>query len=459
MRDLTKGPVHGHILQLSTFIALTTLFQTLYFLVDLYFVGRLGKEAIAGVGLAGTLAMVVLALTQTLGVGATSLVAQSLGRKQREQAERFFNQALVLSTVVGLAFGIVAFATRHAYSAWLSADETTAAQSARYLDWFVPALVAQFPLVAMGAALRGMGDLKIPTLIQVATVVINIALAPVLMFGWGTGVPLGVAGASLASFLAVLLGCAAFSSYFARAASPLHVRLRQWMPDVGEWWHMLRVGLPVGGEFLLMSIYLTLVYDIIRPFGAAAQAGFGIGVRVMQSLFLPAVAIGFATAPVAGQNFGARQGPRVRQTFYSAAIISGAVMVTLTIVCWLVSDHMVRIFNSDATVIAFGTEYLHIVSWNFVASGVVFVTSSMFQGMGNTLPSLGSSVLRLFLFALPGYLLAQQPGFQMRTLWYVSVGSVLIQTVVAVWLLHREFDRRLSFAELAAEGAMPLPEG
>ena len=257
MRDLTKGPVHGHVLQLSTFIALTTFFQTLYFLVDLYFVGRLGKEAIAGVGLSGTLAILVLALTQTLGVGATSLIAQSLGRKRRDQAERFFNQALVLSSVVGLAFGLIAFATRHAYSTWLSADAVTAAQSARYLDWFVPALVLQFPLVAMGAALRGMGDLKMPTLIQIVTVVINIVLAPTLMFGWVTGVPLNVAGASLASFIAIVIGCAAFVAYFARAASPMHVRVSQWSPDFGEWWHMLRVGLPVGGEFLLMSVYLN----------------------------------------------------------------------------------------------------------------------------------------------------------------------------------------------------------
>ncbi len=458
MRDLTQGPVHGHVLQLSTFIALTTFFQTLYFLVDLYFVGRLGKEAIAGVALAGTLAMVVLALTQTLGVGATSLVAQSLGRRQRDQAERFFNQALVLSTVVGLAFGVVSFSTRHAYSAWLSADGETAAQSSRYLDWFVPALVMQFPLVAMGAALRGMGDLKMPTLIQIATVLINIVLAPVLMFGWGTGITLGVAGASLASFVAIVVGCVAFVLYFARQANPIHVRVNQWSPDVREWWHMLRVGLPVGGEFLLMSVYLTLVYDIIRPFGAAAQAGFGIGVRVMQSLFLPAVAIGFATAPVAGQNYGARLGPRVRQTFYSATLISATVMVILTIVCRLVSDRMVRIFNDDPAVIAVGTDYLHIVSWNFVASGIVFVTSSMFQGMGNTLPSLGSSLLRLFLFALPGYLLAQQPGFQITTLWYISVVSVLVQVSVAIWLLHREFDRKLTFAEIAAVGAAPLPE-
>ena len=458
MRDLTKGPVHGHILHLSTFIALTTLFQTLYFLVDLYFVGRLGKEAIAGVGLAGNLTMVVLALTQALGVGATALIAQSLGRGDRQKAERFFNQALILSTVVGLLFAVTAFTLRHQYSAWLSADALTAAQSARYLDWFVPALFLQFALVAMSAALRGMGDLKIPTLIQIATVLLNIVLAPVLMFGWLTGVRLGVAGASLASFLAIAVGCVVFAAYFGRQGSALRVRPHYWRPDLAEWWHMLRVGLPVGGEFALLSVYLTLVYDIIRPFGAAAQAGFGIGVRVMQALFLPAIAIAFATAPVAGQNFGARLGPRVRQTFYSATALSAAVMIVLTAVCQLGADRLVRIFNADPAVVAFGSDYLHIVSWTFLASGIVFVASSVFQGIGNTLPALGSSALRLLIFAVPAYLLAQQPGFEMRTVWYLSVVSVVTQVVVSVTLLHREFGRRLTFAQAEAVVAAPVAE-
>jgi MATE family, multidrug efflux pump len=326
---------------------------------------------------------------------------------------------------------------------------------AQYLDWFIPALFLQFPLVAMGAALRGLGDLKVPTLIQVATVVLNIVLAPVLIFGWGTGHPLGVAGAALASFVAVAVGCLAFTAYFQRGAADLHFRRADWRARPRLWGEMLRVGLPAGGEFALISVYLVLVYDIIRPFGAAAQAGFGIGSRVMQALFLPAVAIAFAAAPVAGQNYGARQGGRVRQTFYSAAAMSAVIMLTLTALCHIAPAGLVQFFNRDAAVVAFGSEYLRIISWNFLASGVVFVSSSVFQGMGNTLPALGSSSLRLLLFALPAYALSQQPGFEVRQLWYLSVASVTAQLCLNLWLLHREFARKLSFAPefspLAAE--------
>jgi putative MATE family efflux protein len=453
MRDLTKGPVGRHVVNLATFIALTMIFQTLYFLADLYFVGRLGKEAVAGVGLAGNLMFIVLALTQSMSVGATSLISQAFGRKDRAQAQLVFNQATVLSNLTGVVFGLLFFAVRGVYARRLAADPATAALGIQYLTWFVPALFLQFPLVIMGAALRAMGDMKLPTVIQVATVLLNIVLAPVLMFGWGTGRPLGVAGAAIASLVAIGVGCVAFVLYFLRPASPLRFASAEWTPRPRLWYAMLRIGLPAGGEFALMSVYMVLVYDIIRPFGAAAQAGFGIGIRVVQALFLPTVAIAFAAAPVAGQNFGAGLGARVRQTFYSAAAISAAIMFALTLLCGIAAAGMIRFFNADPGVVAFGSEYLRIICWNFLASGVVFVSSSVFQGMGNTLPPLAASSLRMLFFALPAYAVSHQPGFQLRQVWYLSVASVTVQLVVNLWLLHREFARKLPATP--APGAQP----
>jgi len=284
-------------------------------------------------------------------------------------------------------------------------------------------------------------------------VLLNIVLAPVLMFGWGTGRPLGVAGAAIASLVAIGVGCVAFILYFLRPASPLRFVSAEWTPQPRLWGAMLRIGLPAGGEFALMSVYMVLVYDIIRPFGAAAQAGFGIGIRVVQALFLPTVAIAFAAAPMAGQNYGAGLGTRVRQTFYSAAAMSAAIMLALTLLCGVAPAGMIRFFNADPEVVAFGSEYLRIICWNFLASGIVFVSSSVFQGMGNTLPPLAASSLRMLLFALPAYAVSHQPGFQLRQVWYISVASVTVQLVANLWLLHREFGRKLP--AIPAPGAQP----
>src|SRR5437773_665092 len=105
---------------------------------------------------------------------------------------------------------------------------------------------------------------------------------------------------------------------------------------------------------------------------------------------------------------------------------------------------LVRFYHAATAVVAYGSEYLRIISLNFLASGIVFVSSSVFQGMGNTLPPLASSSLRLLIFALPAYALSRRPGFQLWQIWYLSVASVTLQLVANMWLLHREFGRRLT---------------
>src|SRR4029079_10107876 len=206
MQDLTKGSLARNLIQTTSFMLVGMIFQTLYFLVDLYFVGRLGKTAVAAVSLSGNLMFLVLALTQTLGVGTTALVSHATGRKERDEARVIFNQSQVLSLTVGALFFAVMLAVRDRFAQGQSADPEPARLAGEYLAWFVPSLVAQFAMVATGAALRGTGDFKPGMYVQSGTVVVNIILAPVLMFGWGTGHPLGVAGTALASFIAVIVG-------------------------------------------------------------------------------------------------------------------------------------------------------------------------------------------------------------------------------------------------------------
>src|SRR6188508_2862047 len=154
MQDLTTGSVSRHLLKTMSFMLVSMVFQTLYFLVDLYWVGRLGKEAVAAVAIAGNLMFVVLAVTQMLGVGTTAMVSHAVGRKDRDTARRVFNQSQVLSVLVGLLFFALAMAGRGVYARTLAADSTTAALAMAYLTWFIPAMSMQFALVAMGAALR-----------------------------------------------------------------------------------------------------------------------------------------------------------------------------------------------------------------------------------------------------------------------------------------------------------------
>jgi putative MATE family efflux protein len=444
MEDLTKGSLVRHLMKTTSFMLVTMVFQTLYFLVDLYWVGRLGKEAIAGVGIVGNLSFVVLGVTQMLAVGTTTLISHAAGRKDRDRAQLVFNQSVLLSVVIGTAFLLMMIALRRPYVSALSADSLTAARATEYLTWFIPAMALQYPMVVMAAALRGTGNFKPGMVVQTATVILNMVLAPFLIFGWMTGHPLGVAGAAQSSLVAILVGTIWLSTYFIPASSYLKFPA-EWKPQIGLWGQVLKIGLPAGAEFALIAVYLFIVYNVSRPFGAVAQAGFGIGLRIVQAGFMPVVALGFAVAPVAGQNFGAREAHRVRETFRRAALMAAGVMLLFTVACQIAPGAMIRFFSSDPAVIVVGSEYLRIISWTSVASGIIFVNASMFQAMGNTIPPLVASFTRIVLVAIPLLLLVRLPAFELRWIWYLSVAATLLQLLMNLLLLRREFRVRLSF--------------
>jgi putative MATE family efflux protein len=453
MHDLTKGPITPHIIRLATPIAAGMIFQTLYYLVDLYFVARLGGTAIAGVSAAGNIQFIILALTQVLGVGTMVLVSHASGRKDREDANLIYNQSLVIAAVLA-AFTLVAgFLLSRWYLGKISADAATVEAGMSYLIWFTPGMALQFALVAMGSALRGTGIAKPTMIVQVFTVVLNAVLAPVLIAGYGTGRPMGVAGAGLASSIAVTAGVVMMFVYFERLEKFVHFDRHLFRPRLSAWKRILRIGLPAGGEFALMFVYMAVVYWTIRSFGAEAQAGFGLGGRVMQAIFLPAMAVAFAAAPVAGQNFGAGHFDRTRKTFSTAALLGSGLMLALLVVCQVEAEAMVRFFTQDAAVISIAAGFLHVISWNFVATGLIFTCSGMFQALGNTVPSVISSATRMITFAIPALWLSTRPGFQIKHIWTLSVATVLVQLVVSLLLLRREFRRRLGPGESALSPA------
>src|SRR6202163_856043 len=295
MKDLTESSIVKNILQMALPIAAGMFFQTLYFLIDLSFVAGLGDAALAGVGAAGNVMFIVFALTQVLGVGTVTLISHAVGRKDRTDATLVFNQSLVLSASCALITLALGYGLSPVYMHALGSDLPTVLAGIRYLQWFLPSLALQFALVVMGSALRGTGIVQPTMIVQVVTVLLNAALAPVLIAGWGTGHAFGVAGAGLASSLSVGAGVMMLALYFHRLEQYVAFDASAWRPRLGAWGRLLRVGLPAGGEFALMFIYMAVIYWIIRRFGADAQAGFGIGQRLMQSMFLPAMAEAFAT--------------------------------------------------------------------------------------------------------------------------------------------------------------------
>jgi putative MATE family efflux protein len=384
-----------------------------------------------------------MALTQTLGVGTMALVAQAVGRKDEADADVVFNQGMSLALLATIATLAGGYALSGWYMETVGADAPTIEAGVTYLAWFMPGLALQYVNIVMMSGLRGTGIVQPTMVVQIVTVLLNALLAPVLIAGWLTGHPMGVAGAGLASTIAVAAGTLMLQVYFQRLEKYIHVRPASWRPRLAVWGRMINIGLPAGGEFGFMFLYMAVIYWVIRDFGAAAQAGFGLGMRLMQSIFLPAMAIAFATGPIAGQNYGAQQYARVRETFSGAAKISTALMLVLMLLTQWRPEWLMSLFTREAGVIEVGSHFLRIASINFVASGLIFTCSGIFQGLGHTWPALGATSSRVLTFMIPAIWLTTVPGYRIDQVWYISVASVWLQAGISVLLLRRTMEARL----------------
>ncbi len=437
MQDLTRGPVRGHLLRMSGFMLATMLVQSLYSLIDLFWVGRLGPQAIAAVSLGSNLMMAVMAFAQVLAVGVAALVSQAMGRQDKPAVRTMFNQSMLLSVGGGLLFGGTMWAGRGLYADALSGDAETARLMRDFLFWFMPALALQMPAMVLTAALRGVGNVKIASVMQVATVLMNIVLAPILIFGWGIGQPLGVAGAALATLISVALGLAAMLVHVARSGNFFDASATAWRPQLPVWKRMTGIGLPSGIEFALMGLYLICVTALLRPFGSAPQAAFGIGMRFLQLGMMPSMSVCFAAAAIVGQSFGARMPERIAETWKRSMQLSIGGCMIFVLSFHLLPTWLFGLFTADAEVIRHGIEFLRLLSWNLLASGLVFACLGVFSGLGNTRPSLIGSATRVALILIPAAALSHLPGFVPVWIWWLSVFASSVQALMNLWFLRR----------------------
>lgn len=443
MKDLTRGSIVNHILSMAPPIVAGMISIMVCQLVDLYFVSGLGEAAVAGVAAAGNAGFLVNALMQMLGVGTVALIAHAVGRKDRDDANLVFNQAVAMSMLFGLLTLVAGAALSRLYMRSIAADQATIEAGTTYLLWFMPALALEFVMQATASGLRATGIVRAAMLVRVLAVVINIALAPVLVSGWGTGYGLGVAGAGLASSIAVAVGVLMLLVYFRKVERYVAFRPAQWRPQLRQWKRILNVGLPAGGEFVMIFIFMAAIYYVLRDLGPAAQAGFGIGTRVVGLIQMPALAVALAAGPIAGQNFGAGITERVRETFVRAALIATTVMVALTVLVQLMPGLLLAGFSNDPETMSVALLFLKMISLNMVAQGLIFTCSSMFQGLGNTKPVLWSSATRVLTYSLPAIWLSTRPGFRIEYVWYLSNAATTLQAVQSLWLLRREFRKGL----------------
>ncbi len=406
MKDLTQGSIVSHISTMAPQIFAGMIMIMLCQLIDLYFVSDLGDAAIAGVGAAGNAGFLINALMQVLSVGTVALISHAAGRKDQADANLVFNQSLGLSAACGLFTLIAGSMLARTYMRSIAADHVVVEAGTTYLLWFMPALALQFAILVMASALRGTGIV-------------------------------------LASSIAIAAGGVMMWIYFHSYEHYVVINRELWRPQIAQWKRILNIGLPAGGELAILFVSMAVIYYALSDFGAAAQAGFGIGTRLLGVVHMPAMSIAFAAGAIAGQNFGAGNGERVKETFRSVLLLGTAVMLAFTVLAQWRPELWLGAFTKDPETIAVGALFLRMVSLNLVAQGLIFVCSSMFQGLGNTKPALLSSGARLIMYGLPLIWLSAKPGFRIEQVWYLSIATTTLQAAFSLWLLRLEFRKRL----------------
>lgn len=443
MTDLTQGSLRRHVWTMALPMMIGMFVQSLYLFVDLYFVAELGAEAVAAVSAAGNLMMLIMAFTQMLNVGCVALIARYTGAREHQQANIVFQQTMLMGLALALLTLVLGFGLSDRYITLLSADAAVQQQATQFLLAYLPGLALMFVSTAIAAALRAVGVVKPAMQVQLVTVLLNILLAPVLIAGWGTGYALGVFGAGLASSIAMALGVLLLWRYFLKSDHSVLQLPNNWRFDGKVWRQIAAIGVPAGAEFVLMFLFTAFVYWVIQDFGTATQAAFGIGNRILQAMIMPAMAISFALPAIVGQNFGAGQVLRVKQSFWIAMLQMAWVMTLLLILCQLLAHPLMAFFSDDPLVLAEGELFMRIISLNCLSVVLVLSCSGIFQGLGNTWPSLASSALRIFAFILPVLWLSGRSDFSPAMVWYCSAASVLLQGLCSCYLLRWQLHSKL----------------
>ncbi|MEJ2282457.1 MAG: MATE family efflux transporter [Desulfobacterales bacterium] len=443
--DLTEGPILRTLVKLAVPVTIAMVLFTVYLLVDIYFVGKLGPDAVAALSISSNAFFIHLGFSTVLGTGGMALIAQAFGRKDYHQAAQVFKQSLLMALVIGTVEALTGLSIAPYYIEFFGGSGKSLEWGIQYFQIFSISFLFLIFLYVIGNCYRGMGDTKTPMIIMLQANILNIVLDPILIFGW-LGLPaLGVSGAAIASLISQIyaLGIYGYLIFF----KEFHINLKgKWgfKPEIIK--KILYIGVPSGMNHFLLAANLMITYRVISSYGTAALASIGIGFRILQGIYIPVIAVASAMAAIVGQNFGARKFARITGTLGRAWLISTIFMIGCSVICLLIPQALIRIFSNNAEVIAFGGIYLRIFALGFVMVGTIMVASSAFQGLGKTYPSLIGAVVDNALFAGLVFTLPVYFSWGIQSVWWIKLATAAVETVVvALWLKHELSQVRSSF--------------
>lgn len=400
-RDWTQGSIIGSLWSLSWPVMVSQSLNMLGPTIDMIWVGKLGSDALAAVGVSGMAVMVANSLVMGIFTSLRAMVARYIGSGDNDAANHIAQQAFVLGAAISIIIGIIGVFFSEQILMWLGVSENVISTGAAYMRIQFIGIVTMSVRMITESAMQASGDTINPMRIAVGFRVLHLALCPALVFGLWIFPEMGVQGAAWTNVLSQLLGGALGLWFLVSGRTRMELSFRNFRFDPAVIWKMVKIGLPAAVTGMERSFANILLVKFISPFGTIAVAAQSLEERIGGFIQMPAMGFGVSAGVLAGQNLGARRPERAEKSGWIAAFLFTGVMIVGSLVIWFFSEYIVRIFNTEPNLVAVTSDFMRIHIVGFLVFGFVIVLSQALNGVGETVVPMIVTLTTMWLVQVP----------------------------------------------------------
>jgi putative MATE family efflux protein len=436
-QDFTEGRLSRAILLLSIPAVLEMIMESVFVIVDIFFVSRLGADSVATVGITESMITIIYAIAIGLGTATTSLVSRRIGEKNNDEASRSAFQAILTGLIVSLIIGIPGAIFAAKLLELMGASPNIIINMAGYTRIMIGGNIVIMMLFIINAIFRSAGDAAVAMKVLWIGNIINIILDPCFIFGLGPFPELGVTGAAVATSIG--RGTAVMVQFYLLFFGRKRIRLslKQLTVDFRIMFKLLKLSFgSIGQNLISTSSWIALV-RIISVFGSEVVAGYTIAIRIIGFTLLPSWGISNAASTLVGQNLGAKKPDRAEKSVWVTGWVNMILLGIIGVILVLFPGFFIRLFISNENVIKSGILGLRIISIGFIAYGLGMVLVNSFNGAGDTSTPLKINIFTFWMVEIPlAYILAIKAGLHEEGVFIAIVFAESLMTLIA-WLVFR----------------------
>lgn len=437
-KDFTTGSIKGALFMLAVPMILEMAMESLFAVVDIFYVSRLGDNAVAVVGLTESVMMIIYAIAVGLAMSATAFVARRTGEKNPREASRAAVQALFLTVLVSTPLSIIGIIFAPDILRLMGGNAEIVAEGTAFMRiMFGGNLVIMF-LFLNNAIFRGAGDAAIAMRVLWLANILNMVLAPIFIFGLGPIPAMGVTGAAVGTTLGRGIGVLFQFLNYATARSVIRISWGDVLPDFKVIKEMFKVSLGGMGQFLIHSASWIFMVRILSSFGSSAVAGYTFAIRVVVFTILPAWGLANAAATLMGQNLGAGQPDRAERSVWTAAFYNMLFLTTIGITFFVFAPEIIGIFQETGEAHTTGVRCLRVICLGYVFYAYGMVIGQAFNGAGDTRTPTRMNFFCFWVYQIPvAYLLANTFRLGPTGVFIAQASSFCLVAVVSIIIFRR----------------------